>query len=185
MQYISRQFLTYRVISVIIYKLKQKNKEVFMKWQNMQRVNMKMKHYRERFHGDVLDIEVLPHSFSVCKVEDYSDVNLEDEFCFTGKTDGEKSLVCLTDKVPANTTERADGWRAFRIAGSLDFSLVGILADISGILAEREVSIFALSTFDTDYILVKEQNLQRAVNALRREGYSVIEIWNLPWQPGS
>ena len=129
----------------------------------------------DAFEDDVLNIEILPWPFSVCKVEDYSAVNLEDEFCFTGKTDGEKSLVCLTDKAPSNTTERADGWRAFRIAGSLDFSLVGILADISGVLAERAISIFALSTFDTDYVLVKGQDLKRAANALRREGYSVTE----------
>lgn len=127
----------------------------------------------------ILIIEVLPYTFSICKVEDYSEVNLEDEFCFTGKTDGEKSLVCLTDKVPSSTTERADGWRAFRVAGSLDFSLVGILAEISGALAERNVSIFALSTFDTDYILVKGQDLNRAVNTLRREGYQVMEAGNL------
>ena len=129
----------------------------------------------DAFEDDVLNIEILPWPFSVCKVEDYSAVNLEDEFCFTGKTDGEKSLVCLTDKAPSNTTERADGWRAFRIAGSLDFSLVGILADISGVLAERAISIFALSTFDTDYVLVKGKDLKRAANALRREGYSVTE----------
>ena len=123
-----------------------------------------------------LTIEILPHMFSVCKMENYAAVNLEDEFCFTGKTDGEKSLVCLTDKVPSNTMERADGWRAFRIAGSMDFSLIGILAGISSILAENAVSIFALSTFDTDYILVKKQDLKRAVNVLGREGYEVIEI---------
>ena len=127
------------------------------------------------YEGDVLIIEVLPHMFSICKVEDYSAVNLEEEFCFTGKTDGEKSLVCLTNKVPPNTTERADGWRAFRIAGSLDFSLIGILAKISGALAECNISIFAFSTFDTDYILVKKQDLNRAVNALSREGYQMVE----------
>lgn len=123
----------------------------------------------------ILTIEVLPHMFSVCKVENYAAVNLEDDFCFTGKTDGEKSLVCLTDKVPSNTTERADGWRAFRIAGSMDFSLVGVLAGISGVLAEHKVSIFALSTFDTDYVLVRKQDLNCAVDALRREGYEVID----------
>lgn len=122
-----------------------------------------------------LQLEVLPYAFTVCKVTDYSEVNLEDEFCFTGKTDGEKSLVCRTDNVPDNTTEREDGWRAFRVVGSMDFSLVGILADISGVLASRNISIFAVSTFDTDYVLVKAKNLRAAVNALIHEGYDVLE----------
>lgn len=122
-----------------------------------------------------LQIEVLPWDFTVCKEKDYSGVNPEEDFCFIGKTDGEKSLVCLTDRVPANTTEREDGWRGLRVAGTLDFSLVGILADISGILASCGVSIFALSTFDTDYVLVKKKNLRIAVDALVYEGFDVIE----------
>lgn len=124
---------------------------------------------------ETLQIEILPYDFTICKVTDYSDVNLEDDFCFTGKTDGEKSLVCRTDKTPANTTEREDGWSGFRIAGTLDFSLVGILADISRILASCGVSIFALSTFDTDYVLVKKKDLRTAVDALIHEGFDLVE----------
>lgn len=63
--------------------------------------------------------------FSVCKVADYSKVNLESDFCFIGKTDEENSLVCLTEAVPDNTTERDDGWKAFRIQGVLDFHWLG------------------------------------------------------------
>lgn len=123
---------------------------------------------------EALQIEVLPYDFTVCKVQDYSGVNLEDEFCFTGRTDGEKSLVCQTDKTPENTIERADGWCALRIAGTLDFSLVGILAEISGTLADRDISIFAISTFDTDYMLVRKTDLKKATNALAHEGYKIV-----------
>ena len=81
----------------------------------------------------------------------------------------------MPDSVPANTTEREDGWRAFRIQGVLDFSLIGILADISRILAENKIGIFAISTFNTDYILTKEENYQKALDVLSRAGYTIVE----------
>ena len=93
--------------------------------------------------------------FSVCKVADYSLVNLQAEYCFIGRTDEENSLVCLTQDVPTNAVQRDDGWKAFRIQGVLDFSLIGILSRITSILAEAEVGVFAVSTFNTDYALIK------------------------------
>ena len=65
----------------------------------------------------------------------------------------------------------------FRIQGVLDFSLIGILADISRILAENKIGIFVISTFNTDYILTKEENYQKALDALSRAGYKIIEIY--------
>lgn len=118
---------------------------------------------------------MIDQDFSVCKVADYSLVKWDAEYCFTGKTDEEKSLVCITADVPPNVLEREDGWRAFRVQGELDFSLVGILARISGILAENNIAIFAVSTFNTDYVLIKKQNYRRALNVLRDAGYRIIE----------
>ena len=120
-------------------------------------------------------IKKIPHEFSVCKVEDYSFVNFEAEFCFIEKTDEEKSLVCLTQNVPANTTDREDGWKAFRIEGVLDFALVGILSRISGLLTENEISIFAVSTFNTDYVLTKKEVYDRAIEVLKNAGYEIAE----------
>lgn len=122
----------------------------------------------------VLEIKVLDYDFSVCKVENYSHVDLDTEFCFTGKTDEENSLVCLMDKVPDNVSERDDGWKAFRIQGVLDFSLIGILAKISGILAENKIGIFVISTFNTDYILTKKENYQKAIKVLADGGYTIV-----------
>ena len=122
-----------------------------------------------------MEIKKINCDFSICKVKDYSLVDFGGEFVFAGKTDEENSLVCLTGAVPANVTEREDGWRAFRIQGVLDFSLIGILSAISGILAENKIGIFAISTFNTDYILVKAENLQRAADALSRAGYTVTD----------
>ena len=120
-----------------------------------------------------MEIKKITYDFSVCKVEDYSLVNLDTEYCFVGKTDEEKSLVCLTCDVPDNVTDRDDGWRAFRIQGVLDFSLIGILSKISSVLAENEIGIFAISTFNTDYILTKEENFGRAIEALSKAGYQI------------
>lgn len=122
-----------------------------------------------------MEIKKIDNDFSVCKVEDYSLVDLSAEFCFTGKTDEEKSLVCPTNKVPSNITERDDGWKAFRIQGILEFSLIGILSEISGILAENKIGIFAISTFNTDYVLTKKENYQKAIEALSDAGYKIVE----------
>lgn len=121
-----------------------------------------------------MEIKSIGYNFTVCKVADYSLVNLASEFCFIGKTDGERSLVCVTDDVPPNTLEREDGWQAFRLQGKLDFSLIGILSDISGILAENKIGIFAVSTFDTDYILTKKQDHQKALTVLGNAGYTIV-----------
>ncbi len=120
-----------------------------------------------------MEIKKIDFDFSVCKVEDYSQVDLEQEFCFIGKTDEEKSLVCLTENVPQNTVERDDGWKAFRIQGILDFSLIGILSNISSLMAEKGIGIFAISTYNTDYILTKTKNYNKAIKALSDEGYRI------------
>lgn len=102
-----------------------------------------------------MGLRIIPTELSVCKVSDYSQIDITEPFVFTASTDEEKSLVCPTALVPRNTTEQEDGWRAFRIEGILDFSLIGILSKISSILAENSIGIFVISTFNTDYILTK------------------------------
>ena len=122
-----------------------------------------------------MTIQTIDEEFSVCKVADYGGIDLSAPFVFTGSTDEEKSLVCPVRLVPGNTLERNDGWRAFRIEGTLDFSLVGILADLSRILAEGRVGIFAISTYNTDYILTRSEDFSRAVDLLTGTGYSVLD----------
>lgn len=88
------------------------------------------------------------------------------------RTAGELSIVCEAARVPAGVEAERD-WRCLAVAGPLDFSAVGILAALAGALAEAGVSIFALSTYDTDYLLVRAAALETAVEALRRRGHSV------------
>ena len=120
-----------------------------------------------------MKLKALPHALTVCRLADASELDLKKDFYFLARTDEELSLVCRTEDTPANTAARDDGWRAFRIEGVLDFSLIGILSTISAILAENKIGIFAVSTYNTDYILVKEQNFERALQVLAEAGYKV------------
>ena len=122
-----------------------------------------------------MTIQALPDAFSVCKVADYTLVDREAVFCFSGQTDTERSLVCRTQDVPDNVTAQEDGWRAMRITGTLDFSLIGVLAGISAVLAENGIGIFVLSTYDTDYILTKQETYACALQLLAQAGYRIIE----------
>ena len=122
-----------------------------------------------------MEIRKVHQEFSVCQVEDYSFVNLGSEYSFIGKTDEEKSLVCITNEVPPNVIQREDGWKAFRIQGVLDFLLIGVLSKIASNLADNDVSIFAVSTYNTDYILIKKENYQKAIKTLSNAGYKIIK----------
>ena len=121
-----------------------------------------------------MTIKVLDCALSVMKISYPTQADLSREFTFFSRTDEELSLVCPTEYAPADALEREDNWRAFRIEGVLDFSLIGILSKIASVLAAEKIGIFAISTYNTDYILVKQENLDRAVQALRRNGYDFI-----------
>ena len=103
-------------------------------------------------------------------------VNTNRKYCFTGSTDKEKSLVCPVNMVPKETLEREDGWRGFRVCGQLDFSLIGIIARISDALAQNNIGIFVISTFDTDYVFVKEENFAKTIKVLGEAGYTFEDI---------
>ena len=121
-----------------------------------------------------MNLKSLPYRFTVCKLKSVGDLPADKDFCFTAKTDEEISLVCKTEDVPDETLERDDGWKGFRIEGVLDFSLIGILSKISAILAENRIGIFAVSTYNTDYILVKEENFDKALSVLGKNGYKIL-----------
>ncbi|MBQ3866026.1 MAG: ACT domain-containing protein [Clostridia bacterium] len=122
-----------------------------------------------------MKLEVLKERFTVCKTASFPEALFDGGFVFIGKTDRERSLVCETSRVPADALTREDGWRAFRVAGQLDFSLVGILSKITSSLAAAGIGVFAVSTFDTDYVLVKEQDLENALSALCAAGYEAVQ----------
>lgn len=114
-------------------------------------------------------LQELPGTYSVCRLG--PDAPAPSRFFSVTRTAEELSVVCHKEDIPAGA--RADhGWRCFRVAGTLDFSLTGVLASLAAPLAEAGVSLFALSTFDTDYILVKDLPSARA--ALERLGHRFL-----------
>lgn len=121
-----------------------------------------------------MELKKLDYDLTVCKVSNIADIDTSSDFYFIAKTDEELSLVCRTEDVPDTTREREDGWKGFRIQGVLDFSLIGILSKLSSILAEEGIGIFAVSTYNTDYILVKEENFDKALSVLSSAGYEVV-----------
>ncbi len=120
-----------------------------------------------------MELKIINQDFSICKVEDLSQIDYSDEFCFISKTDEELSLVCNTNLVPPNAIECDNGWKAFRIQGVLDFSLIGILSKIATLLAENKIGIFAVSTYNTDYILTKKENFDKAIKTIEKNGYEI------------
>lgn len=120
-----------------------------------------------------MKLERIDSDFTVCKVKDMSGVDFTAPFVFFSKTDEELSLMCETGRAPSNARLAEAGWRALRVAGELDFALVGVLAKIAGALAEAGVPVFVVSTYNTDYIFMKAADFDAGVRALTEHGYTV------------
>lgn len=118
-------------------------------------------------------IKKLEYDLAICQLKGEAKINFNKKFYSLVKTEEELSFVCPADDIPTNTINVDKGWNAFYIKGVLDFSMVGILAKLSNILAENQISIFAISTYNTDYILVKNENFNRALSILEKAGYIV------------
>jgi hypothetical protein len=115
-----------------------------------------------------LSLSVLPDRLAVCRLDKNAAIPrwaTDDTFFSISRTEDELSIVCSENRVP-NNIKSEKNWRALKVIGPLDFSLTGILASFANALAEAKISIFAISTFDTDYILLDNKNLERAVKVL-------------------
>lgn len=122
-----------------------------------------------------MDFKRLEPDFSICKLEQGTEIPWGLPYIFFAQSEQERSLLCPTPLLPQKSLQRNDGWRGFRIEGVLDFTMVGVLAAVSGILAEGGIQILAVSTFNTDYFFVKQENLEKAVQALELAGHRFIE----------
>ena len=125
----------------------------------------------------MLTLTLLEQTFTLHRLEPDAEIPapaLHSPFFAIMRTDDETSLV-LPESVEIESDQSDTGWACFKVEGPLEFNLVGILAGIANVLAEAQISIFALSTFDTDYILVKREQAQAAKEALRAAGYNVDE----------
>lgn len=122
-----------------------------------------------------MKLTLLEPSFSVIQVKNIDPSMLKIVPLFFAQTSKELSLVLPTTNVPSETINREDGWKAIKIIGVLDFSMIGIIARISSLLAEESISIFALSTFNTDYILIKEHQVEQARTVLTDNDYFFVK----------
>lgn len=123
-----------------------------------------------------LTMKLLEERYGVCRLESSEPVPSwagGGGFLSVTRTEDELSVVCAQSAIPEGVKCEKD-FRILKILGPLDFSLVGILASISSALADKGISIFAVSTYDTDYILVRDSNIDSAVGALKAQGYAVI-----------
>lgn len=122
-----------------------------------------------------MKILLLHDTLSIFQVHSLEDIDLSIKPLHIGVTDDEISVVAPTNTVPSNTINRNDGWKMFKVEGVLDFSMVGIVSSISGVLARANLSIFSISTYNTDFILVRNDRLDEAIKALNTAGLEVIK----------
>ena len=123
-----------------------------------------------------LELSVLPQRFAVCRLDSEDaipDWVTEGDFWSVTRTDEELSVVLPEASAPVTWTSEK-GWRCLKVQGPLDFSLTGILASLASPLAEASISIFAISTYGTDYILVRDHDLDEAKNVLSEAGHAVV-----------
>lgn len=126
----------------------------------------------------ILTMKRLKGNYGICRLEkDQSipDWSMKGGFFSITRTENELSLVCSEEVIPERVTCEK-GWQMLKVEGPLDFALVGILSKISTLLANEGISIFAISTYDTDYILIKEQDMPKGIETLIEGGYSVIDV---------
>jgi len=119
-------------------------------------------------------LEVSSGEYSVCQLDADAEVPgwVSGTVTSVTRTPSELSIVCLQEFVPDHVRCET-GWRCLRIRGPLEFSLVGVIASLTGLLAAADLGVFVISTFDTDYLLVKQDDLNTAVTSLRTAGHSV------------
>jgi hypothetical protein len=119
---------------------------------------------------------ILSDQFAVCRLSPDADIpawSQNAKFFSITRSKDELSVVCLGKDVPGNILAEC-GWRALKVKGALDFSLTGILASITNPLAKAKIPVFVISTYDTDYIFVRENHLSQAISVLGKEGHSII-----------
>ena len=121
----------------------------------------------------MMELQRLEGDFTVCKIENIQNIDFTREFVFLSKTDDEISLLCETDYVPPGTIAQEPGWKGLKISGILDFGMIGVISRISSLLADAGISVFVISTYNTDYIFVKAENFDKTTGVLSSHGYKV------------
>ena len=125
-----------------------------------------------------LTLSVIEEEVSICRLEPCESIPSWAHNCVFSsitRTQDELSIVCFSESVPREL-DAERGWRILKLEGPFELSLIGILSGVANVLKENAISLFVVSTFDTDYVLVKKESLAEAITALRNGGYRI----NLP-----
>ena len=124
--------------------------------------------------GKQFTLEVVSGRYAVCQLDAVAEVPgwVSGAVTSVTRTPAELSIICSEECVPRDVRSES-GWRCLRVVGPLEFSMVGVIASLTGVLADAGVSVFVVSTFDTDCLLVKQAHLEMAVKSLTSAGHSV------------
>jgi uncharacterized protein len=123
-----------------------------------------------------LVLHMLGETFTINKLPQFAEIPSilsQGEMCFIFRTDEELSIIC-PDYMAPNNVQQELGWRCFKVEGAMKLQDVGVLAAISQPLAEANIPMFAVSTFNTDYVFVMDENLVNAVQALQKAGHTFL-----------
>ncbi len=122
-----------------------------------------------------LDLALLPHKYAVCQFHPDKNIPywaLLGDFVSLTRTHEELSIFCQQDNVPEDI-EAERGWRCLQVQGAFDFTVAGVNASLAIPLAEADISVLAIATYATDYLLFKEENLEQALQVLEQAGHYV------------
>ena len=120
-----------------------------------------------------MKLKFLSDEFTVCKVKDLKEISLDQPYYFIGRTDEEISIICPSKFTPSKVIDLESGWKLFKIEGVLDFKEIGIMAKISALLAREQISVLVVSTYNTDYFLIKKENEEKTKTILIENGYEI------------
>ncbi|HEY5615747.1 MAG TPA: ACT domain-containing protein [Bacteroidota bacterium] len=123
-----------------------------------------------------LTLQLMNENFTVNKLAQFAElpsIFAKGEMCFMMRTDEEFTIIC-PDFMAPNNVQQETGWKCMKVTGEMNLSEVGVLASITGPLAEANIPLLAVSTFNTDYIFVIEENLVNAVQALQKVGHTFV-----------
>ena len=122
-----------------------------------------------------LSLSLMPHTYAVCQFHPDKHIPywaLLGDFVSLTRTHEELSIVCQQDNVP-DEIQAERGWRCVQVQGAFDFSVAGVNASLAIPLAEADISVLAIATYATDYLLIKEENVERAIQVLEQAGHSI------------
>ena len=118
-----------------------------------------------------MELQKLDGEFTICKIGNIEHVDFSRDFVFLSKTDDEISLVCESAYVPPSANASKIVWRGLKISGELDFEMIGVIAKITNILAKADISVFVVSTYNTDYFFMNTESFDAGIGILADNGY--------------